>query len=93
MKPRAWGQHEKRRKATATKVVMTTMAIKRLEDASPVSSSMLDRLFIIVCLISVELEIASLPPEASLVPTNTPEPARSPPVTNRAMPVTIILGE
>ena len=66
------------------------MAIKRLEDASPVSSSMLDRLFMIVCLMLVELEIASLPPEANLVPTKTLEPARRPPVIRRAMPVKII---
>ena len=78
-------------KAIATNVVMTIIAMKRLYDASPVSSSMLKRLFIMVCLILVELEMESVPPPASLVPTKTPEPAIRPPAIRNAMLVKIIV--
>ena len=78
-------------KAIATTVVIMIIAMKRFCDASPVSNSMLERLFIIVCLIWVELEIESLPPPASLVPTKTPEPAIKPPAIRNAMLVKIIV--
>ena len=71
-------------------MVMMIIAMNRFCEASPVSNSMLERLFIIVCLIWVEFVIESVPPPASLVPTNTPEPAIKPPAIRNAMLVKII---